>query len=116
MARLRIDRTRTDTAQEELDADMEGFIEDVMYGKITVDEEGHATVHTEHEDLRKVRFGRRPTGNDRCAMDKCKNTAEQFKFFAWVASATGIAAQRLTRLDEHDWTSVWRVFKLFLAA
>jgi len=114
--RLDLSTFRPEKDQAEVEANRENFIEDVMSGRITVDDEGWPSVHTDHPDVPVVKFPRRPNGHDRCAMDKCKADAQHYRTYVWVGSVTRIAAAKLASLEDHDWKRVWRVFDLFLAA
>ena len=113
-ARLKLDSFRSEAAQEKVQTCKEHFIEAVMCGRITVDDEGHVNCHTESEDLPVVRFSRRPKQEDRRAMDKVKLMAMETKEDAFLASVTGIAAARIGKLEQHDIRLVKEVFYLFL--
>lgn len=112
-ARINMDRYRNDEDAEEFVTYRERFIEGVQSGRITVDDEGWPTVHTESENLKEVRFGRRPNGFDRCTMDKHHDGAQQTRLFAWIASIVGKSPKHLQGLEEHDMDVVRTVFALF---
>ena len=113
-ARLDLDSYRQEMQAEKVNACREHFIEAVMRGQITVDEEGSVEVRTQCEALPSVRFGRRPRQSDRKAMDKCKLTAIEQKEDAWLASLCGIPVQQLNKLEQADMRLIKEVFHLFL--
>jgi hypothetical protein len=112
-ARINLQRYKKDSDLEDFNDHKDLFIEGVMDGRITVDEEGWPTVHTECEDLKEVRFPRRPKGFDRCAMDKLPADSIHARSFTWIASVVGKSYKLLQALEEHDLTMVECVFNLF---
>jgi hypothetical protein len=84
-----------------------------MSGKIIVDENGWPTVMTDLEEMKEIRFSRRPKGFDRVQMDKLPADALHSRMFAWIASLTGKSSKRLQELEEHDLSFVEAVFHLF---
>jgi hypothetical protein len=113
-ARLKMDSYRSEVAQEKVNTCREHFIENVMCGRITVDEDGQATILTESEVVPSVRFGRRPNGFDDKQMDKCKIYAIEAKEDARVASVLGVAPALFNKLEHHDRRLIKEVFHLFL--
>lgn len=117
-ARLKMDSYRSEIAQEKVTTCKEHFIEAVMCGRITVDDEGHVVITTECEAVQTVRFGRRPTQGDRRAMDRVKMNAGMIpieaKEDAFLASVTGIAPALLGKIEDHDMRLIKEVFHLFL--
>jgi hypothetical protein len=115
-ARRKMDRIRDENSRRDLEADRQYFIEEVMDGRITVDEEGFPTIHTDHEHpkLAKVRFDRRPRGSAWTAMDRVKKDKEMGKIYAAMAAACGLTGKELEKLDAVDLESVQTVFMLFL--
>jgi hypothetical protein len=113
-ARLEMDSFRSESAQEKMETYRQHFIENVMKGRIAVDEDGAVTCSTESEALPEVVFTRRPRQGDRKAMDTCKLTHVEEKEDAWLARVTNIAPSRLAKLEQHDIKMVKEVFYLFL--
>jgi hypothetical protein len=113
-ARIKMTGFRNEKDQKDLDDNRNQFVEYVIDGTITVDDSGFPSVHVESDDLKVVKFPRRPKGIDRCAMDKVAEKELNGKLYSWVASATGVASAKLKQLDEADWSKVWTVFQLFL--
>lgn len=115
-ARLRMDRVRDENSRRDLEADRQYFIEEVMDGRITVDEEGWPTIHTDHENakLSKIKFSRRPKGSAWTAMDRVKKDKEMSKIYAAMGAACGCSGKELEALDAVDLESVQTVFMLFL--
>jgi hypothetical protein len=113
-ARLKLDGFRNEKDAKDLEENREFFLDCVMGGSITVDEEGWPTVIVEGDLLKEVRFPRRPKGFDRCAMDKVSDKEPNSKLYAWVGSCVGIASAKLKSLEEPDWAKVWCTFQLFL--
>jgi hypothetical protein len=112
-ARINLMRYREQDELDEFSKYKRLFIEGIMEGRITVDDEGWPTVHTECEDLKEVRFPRRPKGFDRCAMDKLPSDSIHARSFTWIASVVGKSYKLLQNLEEHDLTMLETVFYLF---
>jgi hypothetical protein len=114
-ARIKMDRMRNTNTRRDLDEARQQFIEEVMDGRITVDEAGVATVHTDSDDIPDVRFGRSVTAMNLAAADKRKENEDVAKMNAMMGAATGIAPGRIAKLEAPDWFNVALVFGLFLA-
>lgn len=114
MARLDLERPRNSNDRRDLDEDKEQFIYFVTKGRVTVDDDGYPTVHTESEELPAVRFGRRPRVTALRAMDKCKRNNENGKMLAMMADVLGIAPAKMNALEYADFEVVSLVFSLFL--
>ena len=114
MARLKLDRVRNENERRDLGEDRQYFIEEVMDGRIVVDENGYPTVLTESEELPEVKFTRRPRVTGLRAMDKCKKENENGKMIAMMADTLGIAPAKFNTLDTVDFENVSLVFGLFL--
>jgi len=115
-ARLKMDRIRDENSRRDLEGDRQYFIEEVMDGRITVDEEGWPTIHTDHDHpkLKAIKFDRRPKGSAWTAMDRVKKDKEMAKIYAAMAAACGLTGKELENLDAVDLESVQTVFMLFL--
>jgi hypothetical protein len=112
-ARINVERYKSDAEAEAFISNKEIFIEGVMSGKIIVDENGWPTVMTDNEEMKEIRFSRRPKGFDRVQMDKVHADALHTRIFAWIASLTGKSSKRLQELEEHDLSFLEAVFHLF---
>lgn len=113
-ARLKLDRVRDGNTQRDLNQDRDFFIEEVMEGRILVDDEGWVTVRTESETLPEVKFTKRPKVTGLRAMDKCKANNDNAKMLAMMADTLGISSALLNTLDMVDFENIGLVFGLFL--
>lgn len=114
MARLDFDRPRNTSERRDLDDDRASFIYFVEKGRITVDEEGYPTVHTDSEELPAVRFGKRPRVTSLRAMDKVKKNNDNGKMIAMMADTLMIPSAKFNTLEYADFEIVSLVFSLFL--
>lgn len=115
-ARLKLDRVRNENSRRDLEEDRQYFIEEVVDGRITVDDNGWPSIHTDHdnEKLKKITFSRRPKGSAWTAMDRVKKDKEMSKIYAAMGAACGLTGKELENLDAVDLESVQTVFMLFL--
>jgi hypothetical protein len=115
VARLKWDRKRDLLVQKDLNLDRDYIIEEIMDGRITVNDMGWPTVITESETLPVVKFQRRPTGKDMLAMDRYKEGQDANKYMAIIAQYLGIAKSILEQLDGVDLEIVQAIHGIFLA-
>ena len=82
---------------------------------MSVDEEGWPTVHleTEGKSIDKVRFKRRPCGNDHLQADKFKLDQPHKRDLAVMASFTGVDSKILGSLEKGDMDNIALLFGLF---
>lgn len=111
-ARVDKDEPRPEKAQQEFDHACKLFKYHLSKGRITVDDEGWPTVHTEADFLSNVTWSRRPKGSDRCA--SLEGDKHVSAMYTWVASVTGKPAGTFRKLDDADWDVVVLVHQLFL--
>jgi hypothetical protein len=113
-ARLKWDRVRDLNTKKDLEQEKQYIIEEIMEGRITVDQEGWPTVITESEQLPQVKFKRRPIGRDWMAMDRFKEGQDVKKMFAVMAGYLGINSALLEDLEEADLDNVQALHGIFL--
>ena len=114
-ARIKMDRVRNVNDRKDLEEDRQFFIEEVMDGRIVVDNEGIVTVKTDSEDLPEVRFPRRVNAMALVAQDRRKEGENMEKLVQMISAATKAPAGKLKLLDAPDFKNVGLVFSLFLA-
>ena len=113
-ARLRLDRINDSDTRRDVANEREQFIEEVMDGRIVVDEEGWPTVYTESEILPELKFTNRPKVTALRAMDKAKPGNENAKMLAMMADTLRIPSAKFNSLDLIDFQNVSLVFSFFL--
>lgn len=113
-ARLDLGKPRNENDRRSVADDRELFVYQVMRGRISVDEDGWPTVHTDSEALPVVRFSSRPRVTNYRAMDKVKATNEIGKMLAMIADVTGVPTALLNGLEQADFENVSLTFGLFL--
>jgi hypothetical protein len=101
--------------QKDLNLDRDYIIEEIMDGRITVNDMGWPTVVTENDNLPLVKFERRPIGKDMLAMDRYKEGQDANKYTAVMSQYLGIAKSILEQLDSADLDNVQAIHGIFLA-
>lgn len=114
VARLRLDRISDSDSRRDIEKEREQFVEEVMDGRIAVDQDGWPTVYTESEILPEVKFTNRPKVTALRAMDKAGLGEENAKMLAMMADTLRIPSAKLNSLDWVDFQNVSLVFGLFL--
>lgn len=115
VARLKWNRKRDLLVQKDLNLDRDYIIEEIMDGRITVNDMGWPTVVTENDNLPLVKFERRPIGKDMLAMDRYKEGQDANKYTAVMSQYLGIAKSILEQLDSADLDNVQAIHGIFLA-
>ncbi len=114
-ARLKWDRKRDLLVKKDLNLDRDYIIEEIIAGRITVNDMGFPTVVTENEALPLVKFQRRPIGKDMLAMDRYKEGQDANKYTAVISQYLGISKSILEGLDSADLDNVQAIHGIFLA-
>lgn len=112
--RIRLNGVRSEDDEKRFSINKERFIEEVMHGRIVVDDEGWPTVNLgdEYEFLKTVKWNKRPNGVDKCVMDRHMDK-QVTGMYAWAASTTGVATGVLKKLDDVDFEVILAVQELF---
>lgn len=112
--RLRVNGVRSEEDEKKFNLNKARFIEEVMFGKIIVDDDGWPTVDlgNQYEFINTVKWSRRPNGNDLCVFDRHMNKQVSGKY-AWVSSTTGVSPGVLRKLDDVDFEVIQAVQELF---
>jgi hypothetical protein len=116
-ARLKLDRVRNENDRRDIESDTQYFIEEIMDGRISVDDEGHVIVYTEseNENLKEIHITTRPKVSILRAMDKAHRDQGNAKWIAAIGEHVGIAPSVINKLDMVDWQNLEMVCGFFLA-
>jgi hypothetical protein len=114
-ARLKMDRKRNLIDKNDIEQDRDYLVEEIMDGRIVIDDEGHPAVICECEETPRVSFDFRPKGIVMKAMDMHKKDHDMAKVHAMIAEATRVPAAKLFALDAVDLRNVQVLFNMFLA-
>jgi hypothetical protein len=91
------------------------MIRDIQKGLITVDDQGHPSVHVQSDSDPVITFKFRPSGLTMAAMDNVGKNRDASKIAYAIAAITQIAPKKILALDFKDLEVLQRVFALFLA-
>jgi len=91
------------------------MIRDIQKGLITVDDQGHPSVHVQSDSDPVITFKFRPSGLTMAAMDNVGKNKDASKIAYAIAAITQIAPKKILALDFKDLEVLQRVFALFLA-
>jgi len=112
-ARLDMDKPRNESDKSDLLTRKDQLVYYIQKGMVSVDENGHPTLHTFSNELPEVQFDNRPNVTGLRAMDKSNTTNS--KLLSMIGSTVGIAPQKLNVLDYDDFDRLSLVFNFFLA-
>jgi hypothetical protein len=113
MARINLTRYEQDDSREGFATAKENFIQAVMNGRISVDENGWPTIHTESARIAEITIVREPGMKDALAADKTQPFEFEKKSIAKVAAWCGKSYPDVSNLSEADFRRLSVVHDLF---
>lgn len=111
-ARLDEERPRDESDRADFHTSVARFKYYIQRGVISVDDDGHATVHTENDLLPEIVFNNRPRVTALRSMDSQKSG--NAKMLAMIGATLDIPPVKLNTLDYADFEIVSLVFDMFL--
>jgi len=113
-ARVKWDLYRQISGTRDADNDKALIISEIMDGRISVNESGFPTVHTESEIQPEIKIFRRSTRADKLMIDRCKEGHNVQAQDAVMGVFLKVAPTVLQKLDDVDYRNVEVLWSLFL--
>jgi len=113
-ARLKMDRVRNLNEKTDVEELRAFVVDEIVDGRITVDDGGRVTIRTESAETPEVKFVHRPFGTIIKAMDMQKTGQDGAKQLAAIAETCGISKAKLEALEYRDLANVQVIFSMFL--